>query len=353
MTSARERLADVPGARTAARLVRRGHAAALVGRARVRKLPTIVTYHRVADEPADPWGICVTPKHFREHLEVFRASGREVLPVSELLAAHRAGAAPRNALAITFDDGYLDNLRIAAPMLAAAGFPAMLFVTTGTLGTGGLMWWDVLTDIVLHDRALPPHVDIAVTFGTYRVELGDPDPTASAHRWNPLTDDAPSPRHRAYVELWSILLTCDEAERQRVLAELVAALGPARLDRDRRMMTAEEVVELARATPFEIGAHTVTHSSLVRVDPRTREHELVASKATLETLLDREVDVLAYPYGHVDQDVAETARRAGYRSAVTTTGGQVGPDADPLRVCRRGILDWSADELERVLASWG
>ena len=47
-----------------------------------------------------------------------------------------------HAAAVTFDDGYQDNLDNAAPALAAAGVPATLFVATGHVAEGQGFWWD-------------------------------------------------------------------------------------------------------------------------------------------------------------------------------------------------------------------
>src|SRR5262249_22514658 len=81
--------------------------------------PVILMYHRIASPAIDPWGLAVTPHHFEEHLDVLRS--RTVLSVADLVDRLERGALPDDAAAITFDDGYFDNLRAAKPRLAAAG----------------------------------------------------------------------------------------------------------------------------------------------------------------------------------------------------------------------------------------
>src|SRR5439155_585655 len=54
----------------------------------------------------------------------------------------RQGRAPRNALALTFDDGYRDNLTHVAPILKRLGLPATIFLVTGFIGTPNALWVD-------------------------------------------------------------------------------------------------------------------------------------------------------------------------------------------------------------------
>ncbi len=75
----------------------------------------VLLYHRVARIAVDPWGLCVTPEHFVEHLEVLRKCQRISLDQIHVREWFSGTRAPR--VAITFDDGYADNLYQAAPLL--------------------------------------------------------------------------------------------------------------------------------------------------------------------------------------------------------------------------------------------
>src|SRR5204863_340481 len=81
--------------------------------------PLILIYHRVAAVPVDPWGLAVSPKHFAEHLDVLRRT-RHPMPLATFVSRIAERTLPRNAVAITFDDGYADNLLAAKPGLDAA-----------------------------------------------------------------------------------------------------------------------------------------------------------------------------------------------------------------------------------------
>jgi peptidoglycan/xylan/chitin deacetylase (PgdA/CDA1 family) len=69
-------------------------------------------YHRVAACEVDPWNLCVSPQRFEEHLQALKGS-YAIVSLRELAGT----ASPQGAVAITFDDGYADNLLAAAPLL--------------------------------------------------------------------------------------------------------------------------------------------------------------------------------------------------------------------------------------------
>lgn len=96
----------------------------------------VLCYHAVSYLPSE-WiaEMNVTPRQFVEHLETIAALG--FTPVSPgALAAARAGGSPLppRAVVLTFDDGFADVATVAAPVLADAGCPAGIYVTTGVVG---------------------------------------------------------------------------------------------------------------------------------------------------------------------------------------------------------------------------
>src|ERR1700751_2678370 len=101
--------------KAAKRMVRRIIGRPILGR-------SILVYHRVAKADFDPFNLSVSPNEFERQLDGF--SNKIVLPLPEFARLHIRKRLPRNALAITFDDGYACNAVIAAPILEAFGYPA-------------------------------------------------------------------------------------------------------------------------------------------------------------------------------------------------------------------------------------
>ena len=99
------------------------------------------------------------------------------------------------------------------------------------------------------------------------------------------------------------------------------------------LLDADEIADMQRhGVTFH--SHTQSHASLPTLDDRDLERELVGSKATLESLLGRQVSYLAYPFGHLDERVVAAARRAGYRGAFSTQPGFNRRDVDRFRMRR-------------------
>ena len=68
-----------------------------------------------------------------------------VVPLTDALRAlDRDDPLPPRAVALTFDDGYRDQLELAAPMLARLGLPATFFLVPGLLDGTARAWWELL-----------------------------------------------------------------------------------------------------------------------------------------------------------------------------------------------------------------
>ena len=141
--------------------------------------PAILMYHRIATPDVDPWGLSVSPERFAEQVHALRAR-RTTLSMDAFVARLRSGALPHDAVALTFDDGYLDNLRRAKPILEAAGVPATVFLTTGRIGTGEEFWWDELARMVL-SRAEPLSANVTVDANGLQIDLPPIDREMEPH----------------------------------------------------------------------------------------------------------------------------------------------------------------------------
>jgi len=79
----------------------------------------------------------------------------------------------------------------------------------------------------------------------------------------------------------------------------------------------EQIKELDMTGLVEIGSHTIYHPKLTKISASERMRELEQSKDELEELLDKEITVLAYPFGLYNDDVKALSKAVGYKAGLT------------------------------------
>jgi peptidoglycan/xylan/chitin deacetylase (PgdA/CDA1 family) len=98
----------------------------------------VLCYHHVAEtEGDDPGGLFIHPKMFNDQLGLLRKQGYSPVSLDQLYGHVTGGPElPEKPVAVTFDDGYLDNWTYAFPMLRHYEVPATIFVVTARVGEG-------------------------------------------------------------------------------------------------------------------------------------------------------------------------------------------------------------------------
>lgn len=223
-----------------------------------------------------------------------------VVPLRSALSDLTTGRPlPARAVALTFDDGYLDNVTYAAPLLEAEGLPATFFLLPQFLSGDVTAWWE----------------DLGWSFGNATV----PNLDWAAMRFDLSTATA---RRSALGHVTERLKLLDRRSRQESVAELREKLMPGvRSPGPQRQFMNWDEATLLLAHGHEIGSHTCTHPILSREDPKEQAAELVESRRTLAERFGCSIDVLAFPNGRARDYSADTLRlvhQAGYQFAVTT-----------------------------------
>lgn len=107
-----------------------------------KKSAPILLYHRITNLSNDPIKLAVSPESFENHL-IFLKEHYDIISLTELSHRLVTGTLTGNETAITFDDGYNDNLTNALPILEKHNVPATIFITTGQLGMRAHFEWDM------------------------------------------------------------------------------------------------------------------------------------------------------------------------------------------------------------------
>ena len=143
--------------------------------------------------------MCVSPDNFSEHLKRLRKSYRPI-NLGEVGIFLDEGKLPGRSVAVTFDDGYADNLWKAKPILEKHGIPATVFMTTGQAGQDREFWWDDLERIMFSPERLPGSISLEVNGRNYRWDLGDGRMDTDPH-WDVTRKSRLNPR--CLVRNWS------------------------------------------------------------------------------------------------------------------------------------------------------
>jgi peptidoglycan/xylan/chitin deacetylase (PgdA/CDA1 family) len=275
-----------------------------------RGLGAILMLHHVRPDAGRgfaPNGILeITPEFLDRALDLVGQLGFDIVSLDEAIARTLSGQSERFFVALTFDDGYRDNIEHAWPVMARHGAPWTLFVTPGFADRTAPLWWLVLEEAI---RRLD------------RIEASWGHQTFSGRT---VTD---AEKQLAFDQLYSRLRPGREADLRAVVARLGDAAGV-----DAAAMTQAlcldwaQLKALAGAPGVTIGAHTMTHPMLAKHDAAFAREEIAASRARLEQELGVPVRHLAYPVGDPGSAGPREfaiAAELGFASAVTTRPGHV------------------------------
>src|SRR5262249_7277637 len=148
-------------------------------------------------------------------------------------------------------------------------------------------------------------------------------------------------RRKTWEQLVGKLKYLEPGERRRRSEELAERLGVS-LPTDLMMTDAQ--VQTLHGAGIKIGAHTMTHPILTRVDAQTALREMTDSRRRLEEITGAPVRSFAYPNGRPHQDYDRShvrhAREAGFDLALTTAWGAATIDSDMLQIPR--VAPWDA-----------
>jgi peptidoglycan/xylan/chitin deacetylase (PgdA/CDA1 family) len=267
----------------------------------------ILMYHSVLDDPRQQddllGGIAHSKAVFRSQMELLAGSFRPVSLDHVLRFLKEGRDLPRRTVVVTFDDGYVDNSEIAAPILDQVGVPATFYVTIDWVENARLPW--------------PARLRYAFR-------------TTKKSSWADVSGTN-RPLGNAMEREEAFLSACDECcklagePQERYVADLerkLAARVPAQPGS--LMMSYDQVRSLARKGHI-IGSHTLTHPNMAYVNLNDARREMTDSKMRLEQQLGIAVAHFSYPCPalspHWTAQTAVESRNAGYETAVTTDVG--------------------------------
>ena len=281
----------------------------------------VLLYHRVNSD-ADPYFPGISTEVFDAQMS-YLARNYRVLSIGEIFRRIENGLEIEPyTIAITFDDGYRDNLTCAHPILKKYRLPATVFVATGYIGSDGAIWNDQVSWAFKHTN----RKDFALEIANQHLVL---------------SLDSESDKIRSLSLVLETLKGVSDFEKSCIADSVVAELNGKKAKCGKLMLGWAELRQMVEEG-WEIGSHTVNHVILTRVKAGVVSDELRQSKETLQRELQRPISLFAYPNGkQVDFDLSikDLLRQAGYRAAVTTLDGLNDASTDPFEMRRRSAWE--------------
>jgi peptidoglycan/xylan/chitin deacetylase (PgdA/CDA1 family) len=289
----------------------------------LRRRPAILMYHRVARVRHDPWGLAVDPERFEEQIAYLKQH-RTAMSMDAFVERLRGNTLPVDAVAITFDDGYRDNLINAMPVLVRHGVPASLFLATGYIDRNVPFWWDELATMILESTHSANWDQVC---GDQVITLrwpaeGRSEATGGGWRaW----DEPRTAKQRAYLAIWRTLKRAAPEDRDRIMESLRSRFEAAP-DPLAMPMCAEEIRAFLKYGLIAVGAHSVTHPALTALSRLESRREIGQSREQCRALTAQRVDGFAYPYGDMSLEVRDDVAREGFSWACSTQYGFIDCD---------------------------
>ena len=183
-------------------------------------------------------------------------------------------------MAVTFDDGYADNLHQAVPILERHVIPASIFIATGYIGGDREFWWDEVERLLLGRGSLDG--DFSLSAGghslSWRYGLSPwrfPWRAWRRRHWKAWDSKRADAREQQFLEIRNWFKQRNPADREVALPQLRYLVRAAEPDRGgRQAMTEPELCSVAAHRLIDIGAHTVNHPSLGWLDADAQLEEI-------------------------------------------------------------------------------
>ncbi len=279
----------------------------------------ILNFHKVRPNGLfpDPFDTCpsISVELFRELL-IYLRRYYKIVPLRNLFEIPDP---KKPLLSITFDDGWKATYEIAFPILQELDIPATIFITTGKIGSPEPFWQQKLGRLF-----------------SYAISEGDIEIQQNLKNILKVGDKMPLTinLYKKTVNKWKLLKYSeidDWLNKYQWLKQISHYDKPL-------FLTHDDIKEMTSKN-IDVGSHTVNHVILPIQSNSIVEYELLESKKTLEEIVRKPVDMLAYPDGAFSNEIIRKAKASGFKFGFTTKNTPMGKRIDPMK-CPRVDFEW-------------
>ena len=250
----------------------------------------------------------VTPEFLDQVIRMVKERGYDLLSMQDAMERLDDDKPMPPFAVFTLDDAYRDNLVHALPVFRRHSCPFTIFASPAIQDGTCELWWRGLEAVIAGSSEVKAEI-------------------AGEHIILPSVSDAQ--KREAWERVYWPLRKMDELAQRRWIRQF-CDINRVDLQAICRAeaMTWDELRHIASDPLCDIGAHTIHHYAVAKLDEKQARHELVESADRLEAELGKRPRHFAFPYGDAGSAAARDfrlAREAGYAAAVTTRKGLVYP----------------------------
>ncbi|HTB08119.1 MAG TPA: polysaccharide deacetylase family protein [Bacteroidia bacterium] len=261
----------------------------------------VIMYHGVtATDCFKINGRHIPAKEFEKHLIYYKKYFNVVSLDKIYQMKYEDHNSKKPTVSLTFDDGFINNLDIALPLLEKYNIPATFFVTTAPIENPDFILCSELVELVC---AFSEQTEVHMGNIVFRKQ--------SKYRW--ISEDGQS--------LYGFLRQHTLREKARLVSQWKAKYGFDELIKkvDRQcyaLMDEKQLKQLASSPMATIGSHTHSHHMLTMLSDDELNFELQHSKLLLEKTINKKVESIAFPDGIYDKHVIDFCNQQGYKNLI-------------------------------------
>ncbi len=278
------------------------------------ELGLILTLHHVRPDHSGEFApnahLSVEPEFLEQTIVLLKRWEYALVSIEDAQRRIRSGDRSSRFAAFTFDDGYRNTSEIAAPIMRKHKVPYTVYFATGFVDRTACNWWEGLELAIENNEEL---------------KLKSSDRTVT------LVCRSLAEKYNAYNQLVEVFTNqIGEFEQAKALRSLCPKSYEQLLVRmNNDMMDWQEIKDL-QTDPFcTVGAHSIDHHALARLDEDKAVKEIEYGTALLHQHLGQRPKHFAYPYGYkaaARPREFELVRKAGFKTGVTTRPGLIFPE---------------------------
>lgn len=227
-----------------------------------------------------------------ENLIIYLKNNFEIVSVHEIFAFSKTN---KKRIALTFDDGYLNNYTVVFPILTKHNIPATFYITTEGLEIENYCMWPEIFESLKIEKPKEPIIFNNEEFYFSNNQIFNRKTNVSIYDY---VKQMGEERQAAFLEFIT------KYEVKRILKQVNPELT--------KFCSSEQIKEMCLSPLVEIGSHTHRHYNLSKISLELATQELKKSKEILEKIIQKPVVSIGYPDGDYNEVVKDVSEKLGY-----------------------------------------